>query len=78
VTNLDSDSERSLDSNPEICHSKQVRKQHTLQRNNPENSKQMIPENEMRSHSPNFHIHVSGSDLYIPTIDLLILLQENM
>jgi hypothetical protein len=30
----------------------------------------------MRGHSPNFHIHVSGSDLYIPTIDLSILLQE--
>jgi hypothetical protein len=25
---------------------------------------------------PNFHIHVSVSDLYIPTIDLPILLQE--
>jgi hypothetical protein len=25
---------------------------------------------------PNFHIHVSESDLYIPTIDLPILLQE--
>ncbi len=30
----------------------------------------------MRSHSPNFHIHVSVSDLYIPTIDLSILLQD--
>ncbi len=29
-----------------------------------------------RGHSPNFHIHVSVSDLYIPTIDLRILLQE--
>ncbi len=30
-----------------------------------------------RGHSPNFHIHVSVSDLYIPTIDdLPILLQE--
>jgi hypothetical protein len=28
--------------------------------------------------SPNFHIHVSASDLYIPTIELPILLQENM
>ncbi len=27
---------------------------------------------------PNFHIHVSVSGLYIPTIGLLILLQENM
>jgi hypothetical protein len=29
-----------------------------------------------RSCSPNFHIHVSVSHLYIPTIDLSILLQE--
>ncbi len=27
--------------------------------------------------SPNLHIHVSVSDLYIPTISLLILLQPN-
>ncbi len=31
---------------------------------------------ELRSHSPNFHIHVSVSVLYIPTIDLPVLLQE--
>jgi hypothetical protein len=31
-----------------------------------------------RPRSPNFHIHVSVSDLYIPTISLPILLQENM
>jgi hypothetical protein len=30
----------------------------------------------MCGHSPNFHIHVSLSDLYIPTIDLPIQLQE--
>jgi hypothetical protein len=30
----------------------------------------------MRGHSPNFHIHVSASDLYIPTIDLPTLPQE--
>jgi hypothetical protein len=35
-----------------------------------------IPKKELRGHSPNFHIHVSVSDLYIPTIDLPILLQE--
>ncbi len=28
--------------------------------------------------SPNFHIHVSVSDFYIPTIGLPFLLQENM
>jgi hypothetical protein len=39
--------------------------------------KQIFPENELRDHSPNFHIHVSVSDLYIPTIDLPVLLQEN-
>ncbi len=43
-----------------------------------ENSKQIFPEKELRGHSPNFHIHVSVRDLYIPTIDLPILLQENM
>jgi hypothetical protein len=36
----------------------------------------MFPEKELRGHSPNFHIHVSVSDFYIPTIDLPILLQE--
>ncbi len=31
---------------------------------------------ELRGLSPNFHIHVSVSDSYIPTIGLPILLQE--
>jgi hypothetical protein len=43
-----------------------------------ENSKPIFPEKELRGYSPNFHIHVSESDFYIPTIDLPILLQENM
>jgi hypothetical protein len=30
---------------------------------------------ELRGHSPTFHIHVSVSDLYIPTMDLPILLR---
>jgi hypothetical protein len=48
-----------------------------LQRTNTENLKQIFPEKELRRHSPNFHIHVSVSDLYDPpTIDLSILLQE--
>ena len=47
-----------------------------LQRHNTENSKQIFSETELRGHSPSFHIHVSVSDLYIPTIDLPILLQE--
>jgi hypothetical protein len=32
----------------------------------------------MRGLGPNFHIHVSVSDLYIPVIGPHILLQENM
>jgi hypothetical protein len=51
---------------------------HTLQRHNTENLKQIFPEKEFRSHRPDYHIHVSVSDLYIPTIDLHVLLQENM
>ncbi len=38
----------------------------------------MFPEKELCGLSPNIHIHVSVSDLYIPTIGLPILLQENM
>ena len=51
---------------------------HTLKRHNIVNSKQIFSEKELRRHSPHFYIHVSVSDLYIPTIDLPILLQENM
>jgi hypothetical protein len=48
-----------------------------LQRTNTENSKQIFPEKESAAmHSPNFHIHVPVSDLYILSIDLPILLQE--
>ncbi len=50
----------------------------SLLRTNTENSKQIFPEKELLDHSPNFHMHVSVSDLYIPTMDLPILLQENM
>ncbi len=49
-----------------------------MQRLNTENLKQIFPEKELRCLSPNFHIHVSVSDLYISMIGLLILLQENM
>jgi hypothetical protein len=38
--------------------------------------KQIFPEKELRDHSTKFHIHVSVRDLFIPTIDLPILLQE--
>jgi hypothetical protein len=47
-----------------------------LQRHNSEKSKQIFPEKEFRGISPNFNIHVSVSDLYIPRIGLPILLQE--
>jgi hypothetical protein len=48
----------------------------TLQRRNTEISKQIFPEKEYRGLSPNFHIHASVSDLYIPTIGLPSLLEE--
>jgi hypothetical protein len=47
----------------------------SLQRQNAENLKQMFPEKEYRGLSPNFHIHVSVSDLYIPTMGLPVLLE---
>ncbi len=47
---------------------------YTLQRHNTENSKQIFPEKELCYLSRNSHIHVSVSDLYIPTIGLPILL----
>jgi hypothetical protein len=51
----------------------------TLQRHDAENSKQIFPEKELGDLSPNFHIHVSVSGLYVyPLIGLPILLQENM
>jgi hypothetical protein len=48
----------------------------TLQRQNAENFKQIFPEKEYRDLSPNFHIHVSVSELYIPTMGLPFLLEE--
>jgi hypothetical protein len=48
------------------------------QRTNTENSKYIFPEKELRGHSPKFHIQGSVKNLYIPTIDLPILQQENM
>jgi hypothetical protein len=38
--------------------------------------KQIFPEKEYRGLSPNFHIHVSVGELYIPTMGLPILLEE--
>jgi hypothetical protein len=42
----------------------------TLQRENAENLKQIFPEKEYRGLSPNFHIHVSVRESYIPTMEL--------
>ncbi len=49
----------------------------TLQRQFTENSKQIFPEIKLRGLSPNSYFYVSVSDLYIPTIGLPILVQEN-
>ncbi len=51
---------------------------HALQRQYTENSKQIFQEMKLRGLSPNSYIHVSVSVLYILTIGLPILLQENM
>ncbi len=48
----------------------------TRQRQTAENLKQIFPEKEYRGLSPNFHIHVSVSELYIPTMCLPFLLEE--
>ncbi len=50
--------------------------QGALQRQNAENLKQIFPEKEYRGLSPNFHIQVSVSELYIPTMGLPFLLEE--
>jgi hypothetical protein len=47
------------------------------QRHYTESSQQIFPEMKLRGFIPNSYIHVSVSDLYIPTIGLRILLQEN-
>jgi hypothetical protein len=47
-----------------------------LQRHCTKKSKQIFPEMKLCGLVPNFHIHVSLSDLYIPTIDLPILLRK--
>jgi hypothetical protein len=47
-----------------------------LQRQNAENWKQIFSEKEYRGLSPNFHIHVSVSELYFPTMGLPVLLEE--
>jgi hypothetical protein len=47
-----------------------------LQRHCTKKSKQLFPEMKLRGLVPNFHIHVSVSDLYIPTIGPPILLRK--
>jgi hypothetical protein len=42
-----------------------------------ENPIYVLPEKKLRSLSPHFKIHVSVSDLYIPTIDPPVSLQQN-
>ncbi len=37
----------------------------------------IFPESKLRDLSPNFYIHISVDDLYMPTIGLAIWLQEN-
>ncbi len=49
----------------------------TMQRQYTENSKQIFPEMKLRGLVPNSYIHVSVRDLYIHTIGLSIVLQEN-
>jgi hypothetical protein len=51
-------------------------RRYTLQIHCTENSKQIFPEMKLRGLVPNFHIHVSVSDLYIPMIGPPILLQK--
>ena len=43
--------------------------ENTLQRQNAENLKQIFTEKEYRGLSPNFHIHVSVSELYMYSHD---------
>ncbi len=43
-----------------------------------ENPIYVFPEKKLRGLSPNFHIYVSVSDIYISSIGLPILLQETM
>jgi hypothetical protein len=61
-----------------ICSKTKCKKQTfnpTLQRHNTETN---IPRKGIARPQSQFHIHVSVSDLYIPTIGLPILLQKNM
>ncbi len=50
---------------------------YTLQRYCTENLKKIFPERKLRGLSPNFYIHISVSDFFIPRICLPIWLQQN-
>jgi hypothetical protein len=52
-----------------------IRSLRCKKRRNTENSNQIFPK-ELWGLSPNFHIHVYESDLYIPMIGVPILMQE--
>jgi hypothetical protein len=58
-----------------LCHPMSL-EEHALQRKKAENLKQIFPGKEYRGLSPTFHIHVSKSELYIPTTGLPFLLEE--
>jgi hypothetical protein len=49
----------------------------TLQRHCTENLNQIVPEIKLRGLVPNFYIHVSVRNFYIPRICLPILMQQN-
>jgi hypothetical protein len=58
------------------CQGRKKTFKHALQRQNAEYLKQIFPEKEYRGLSPNFHIHVSVSELYISTMGLPFPLEE--
>jgi hypothetical protein len=62
----------SKDCSPHVCSLTNP----ALQRQNAENLKKIFPEKEYGGLSPNFHIHVSVSESYIPTMGLPVLLEE--
>ncbi len=59
-----------------LCQTLLHRGVYTLQRQNAENLKQIFPEKKYQGLSPNFHIHVFVSEIYIPTMGLPFLLEE--
>jgi hypothetical protein len=64
---------------PQSVHCSKIKKhlEKALQRHNTKNLKEIFPEKELRCRSPNFHIHVYVSDLYISRIGPHIFLHQN-